>query len=35
VRLFAHSQSLLEKMAAEALAKYQAGLTEPLDVHDL
>jgi len=29
--LFARSPELLEKFAAEAIAEYEAGLTEPLD----
>ena len=29
--LFARSPDLLEKLAAEAIAEYEAGLTEPLD----
>jgi len=33
--LFARSQDLLAKMAAEAHDEYEAGLTEPLDPDEL
>jgi hypothetical protein len=33
--LFARSPELLEKLAAEAIAEHDAGLTEPLDPDSL
>jgi len=34
-QLFADSQDVLEKLAAEALAEHRAGKTEPLDPDNL
>jgi len=33
--LFRRSPELLEKLANEAMAEYEAGLTEPIDLDDL